>query len=96
VAPTILGAGDGQEVRRVVDAVDAVAGLGQEAGVATLAARDIEQTAPYREGQQVDQAAHLDAVLSGREDRLVLAEILGVKVRRPPRRALAQKKTGSR
>ena len=52
--------------------------------VAPLAARHVEDAGAGRKREHLHQPAHLVPVLLRREQRLVLAQVLGVEVRRPP------------
>jgi hypothetical protein len=100
---------DGEEVWRVVEAIDVEAGFREQMGVPSLPAGDVEDTRPRREREDLEQARDLAAVALRREDRLVLEEIVGVEVMSPPVGAAdgagapgrtlagrAQKNTGSR
>jgi hypothetical protein len=93
----------------VVEAVDVVAGLGEQVRVAPLPAGAVEDARAGRQREQVDEPRDLPAVALRREERLVLLQVVGVEVGRPPvggaglrapgrrRRARrAQKNTGSR
>jgi hypothetical protein len=67
--------------------------------MAALPARDVEESRAARQREDIHQAGDFAAILGEVEDRLVLQQILGVEVRRPPvglLRARAQKNTGSR
>jgi hypothetical protein len=68
-------------------------------GVASLAARHVEQARTGGQREDLDQPRDLATVAREVEDRFVLEEVMGVEVRLPPFARLsrrAQKKTGSR
>lgn len=83
-----------QQLRRVIETVDVVAGLGQQVRVAPLAAGTVENASADREREDLDEARDLTTIANQIEQRLVLEEIGLVEVRAPP--LPGQKKTGSR
>lgn len=86
-----------EHLRRVIEAIDVEAGFGEQVCVAALAARAVENAGARGKSEQLDQARDFRAVALEAEERLVLEEILGIEVRRPPLVGLArQKNTGSR
>jgi hypothetical protein len=88
--------GFGEQLRRVVRAVDVVAGLREQMGVPALAARTIQNARADGQLEDVDQPADLTAIAGEIEERFVLEEIPLVEERRPPiGRRFGQKKTGS-
>ena len=62
----------------------------------SLATRDVEDPRTDRQLENVQQPGDIAAVLLGSEQRLVLEQVVGVEIRRPPFGPCAQKKTGSR
>ena len=62
----------------------------------TLAAGDVEDARTDRELEDLDQPPGVATILLRREERLVLEQIVGVEVRRPPLAPCGQKNTGSR
>jgi hypothetical protein len=83
-----------QQLRRIVEPIHFVAGLGEQVRVPPLAAGAIQDARSDRELEDVDQAGDFTPVARQVEQRLVLEEIRLVEVRSPP--LLGQKKTGSR
>jgi hypothetical protein len=73
---------------RIVQPLHAKAGLGEQVRVASLATRNVEDAGATREREQLDQSRDLLAVADEAEDGLVLQQIVGVEVRRPPIRGL--------
>jgi hypothetical protein len=67
--------------------------------MAALAARHVEDARAHREREELDQPGDVPPVLRIAEERLVLGEVAGVEIGRPPlgrrRGARAQKNTGS-
>lgn len=64
--------------------------------MSALSTRHVEQTRAGRELDNIQQPRYFVTVALEREERLVLEQILGVEVGRPPVRFRGQKKTGSR
>jgi hypothetical protein len=64
--------------------------------MSALTAGHIEDARPDGKLEEVDQPGGVAAILLRGEKRLVLEQIVGVEVRRPPLRPSAQKNTGSR
>ena len=62
----------------------------------SLAARHVEKPSAGWQLENVEQPRHFVPVALEREERLVLEQILGVEIRRPPVGFRGQKKTGSR
>ena len=83
------------QMLRVVEAIYVIAVLSQQMRVASLPARHVENSGADRQAENFDQARDFRPVALGREDRLVLPQIMGVEMRLPPLRGLFQKKTGS-
>ena len=88
----------------VVHTVDVEARLGEQVRMASLSAWTIENSRAGRQAEDRDESRYLASIPLEREERLVLEQILGVEVRRPPitglppaaRRSTLQKNTGSR
>jgi len=80
----------------VVQAIDVEPGFREQVCMAALPARHIEDPRSDRQLEQLQQPRDIPPILLRREQRLVLQEIVGVEVRRPPFRGSAQKNTGSR
>ena len=85
-----------EQLLRVVEAVDVVAGFREEMRVPALPARYVEHARANRKSQQLDKARYFLSVALGREEKTVLTEIVGVECRLPPLARFRQKKTGSR
>ena len=93
-----------QQVPGVIETIHAKARFGEQVGVSSLPAGNVEHARADGQPEQRDEARDLRAVLLEREQGVELPEILLVEVRRPPfsggsrlwTRATAQKKTGSR
>jgi hypothetical protein len=91
-----------KQFRRIVDAVDSKARLGQQVRVTSLTARRIQDTRPDRQTEQLDYATSFRAIALRRKDRTVFPEVMRIEIAFPPlplplpRRSVAQKKTGSR
>jgi hypothetical protein len=79
-----LRAGDAQQMRRVVQRIDGVSRLGQESGMTALPARHVEDAGPDGQREQLDQSGDVMPILRIAEERLVLGEVAGVEVGRPP------------
>jgi hypothetical protein len=93
--------GYGEEISRVVESVQQPASLGEQPRVASLPTGTIEHPSSRWEiRQELDDTAGFCAVASRGEQRLVLAQVVTIKVRGPPGRAgtatNGQKNTGSR
>jgi hypothetical protein len=71
-------------VRRVVQAVDAKAGLGEQVRVTALPARHVEDPCASGQREDLHQPSDFFAVPGEAEDRLVLEQVVGVEVGRPP------------
>ena len=99
------------QIPGVVQAIDAIAGVGQQRGVPALSARDIEDPRANRYTQDLDEPPDLPARRPLPKHRLVLDEVMGIEIRDPPlgpgrrepanarssdERGSVQKKTGSR
>jgi hypothetical protein len=52
--------------------------------VPTLAARHVEDACSRWKAEHLDEASYLTTIAFGREERLVLVQVLGVEVARPP------------
>jgi hypothetical protein len=64
--------------------------------VSSLPARHVEDACTRRKLQNIEQPRYFVPVALEREEGLVLEQILGVEIRRPPVGFGDQKKTGSR
>ena len=84
------------QMLRIVEPVDIESSLGQEVGVSSLSARNVEDSRALRKSEHIHYACNFMAITLEREDGLVLEQIPGVEVRLPPLGRFAQKKTGSR
>ena len=73
-----------EELSREIESVDAESGLGEEVGVASLAAGHVEDTCAGGKAENVDEARDLLAVALEREDGLVLAQVMRIEIARPP------------
>ena len=89
-----------QQIGRVIQSVDVEPCLGEEVRVSSLTARAIEHPCAGGQTEDLEQPRHLATIALEREEWLVLEDVVGVEVRRPPicRAALTtpQKNTGSR
>jgi hypothetical protein len=86
-------------MRRVVETVHAVTGLGEQVRVTPLTTRHVEDAGTRWKGEQLDQSSDLAAIAREIEDRLIFEQVVGVEVGLPPLGRLLggrQKKTGSR
>ena len=57
---------------------------------------NVEDPRTDRQLEDLDEPRRIAAVLLRGEERLVLEQVVGVEVRRPPLRSCTQKNTGSR
>ena len=62
----------------VVEAVDVVSSFGQQVGVPSLSARDVENAGAHGKLEQINEARRFLAIALGREKQAVLQEIVGV------------------
>ena len=81
---------------RVVEPVDVVACFREHVRVATLPARNIEDSRSHRQTEYFQQPRYIAPITFGSKERLVLEEIVGVEGRFPPLGMFRQKNTGSR
>jgi hypothetical protein len=86
----------GEQVARVVQPVDVVAGFGEQVRVPSLPARAIQNARGDGKLQDLDEPSDLAAVALQVEERLVLDEILRVEVRLPPIRGRRREDGGGR
>ena len=82
-----------QEFGGVIETGDVESGLREQVRVSPLAARHVEDPRVGRQPEHVHDPRHVAPVELGREDRLVLEQVLRVEVVAPP---FHQKNTGSR
>jgi len=75
---------EAQQVRGEVEAIHVEPRLGKEVGVASLPAREVEHACAGGEGEQLDEARHLLAILDEVEEGLVLAHVARIEVGGPP------------
>jgi len=85
-----------EEVRGVVETVDVESCFDEEMRVSSLPARHVEESRARRKLENLQQPRYFVPVTLEREDGLVLEQVLGVEVGRPPIGFRGQKKTGSR
>jgi hypothetical protein len=72
--------GDGEEMLGEVEPVHIEPGFREEMRVPSLAARCVENPGASGKAEQLDHPRNLEAVPLCREERLVLQEVLGIKV----------------
>ena len=87
---------DGEQLRRIVEAIDVVAALCEQVCVTALTTWNVEDARADGQSQNVEQSRYLAPIAFRSKKRLVLEEIVGVKRGFPPLTAFLQKNTGSR
>lgn len=88
-------ASDFQEVFGVVEPIDIVSGFGEQVRVPALPAWHVQDSRSRRQSKNIEKSRDFVPVILEREYRLILEEIVGIKIRLPPFSFLFQKKTGS-
>jgi hypothetical protein len=79
----------------VVEPINVVTRFGEQMRMPALTAGHVEYSRSNRQSKHIDDARGFMAIALGRENRLILEQILGIEIRFPPL-AFTQKKTGSR